>query len=119
MSGMYPYQPPEDGLPPQEVRFTELRAEPWPDNSHRVRIHLQITAFLERPNIEVIILGPDGKKDSSIDIIETIDERMTFTIHLKGDQAIGTFTAEASLYYPDHGVVDKKSISFEAAEQTP
>jgi len=118
MSRMNPYQPPEDGLPPAEVRFTELRAEPWPDNSRRVRIHLQLTPFLERPDIEVVIVGPDGKKASSIDIIETIEDQMTFTMHLKEGIENGMFTVQANLSYLEHGIVDQKSISFEITEPT-
>ncbi len=116
MSRMNPYQPPEDGLPPGEVRFTELRAEPWPDNSRRVRIHLQLTPFLERPDLEVVIFGPDQKKVSSIDIIETIEDQMTFTMHLKEGAGSGKFTVQASLAYRDHGVVDQKGIPFEMTE---
>ena len=118
MSHINPYQPPEDGLPPQEVRVLELRAEPWPDNSHRVRIHLQLTPFLERPDIEVIITGSDGKKVSSIDIIETIEDHMTFTMHLKGEQVSGQFSVQASLSYPDNGIIDQKSAPFDVTEPT-
>jgi hypothetical protein len=113
MSFINPYQPPEDGLPPQEVRVTELRAEPWPDDSRRVRIHVQISPFLERPDVEVLIAGQDGKKITSIDIIETIDDRMTFTMHLKGEQASGKYTLQARLSYPEAGTVDQKSVPFE------
>jgi len=112
------YQPPEDGLPPEEVRIMELRAEPWPDNSRRVRIHLQMTPFLERPNIEVLITGKDGKKVTSINIIESIENRMTFTMHLKGEQSSGQFNVQAILSYPENRVIDKKSTPFEVSEQT-
>lgn len=118
MFHMIPDQPPDDGHPPQEVRILELRAEPWPDHSRRVRIHLQLTPFLERPDLEVIISELDGEKIASIDIIETLENRMTFTMHLKGDTAIGRFTLLAKLSYPDIGVVDQKSTLFEVTEQT-
>ena len=39
----------------KEVRIIELRAEPWPEDGRRVRIHLEVTPFLERPNLEVPI----------------------------------------------------------------
>jgi len=116
MSRINPYQAPEDGLPPAEVRFTELRAETWPDNPRRVRIHLTTTPFLERPDIEVVIARPSGEKVSSIDIIETIENQMTFTMHLKEGSASGTFTVRASLSYQSIGLVDQRSISFEGAE---
>src|SRR5690242_3283114 len=48
MLGPHSYEPPEDGLPPQQIRVQTLRAEPWPEDSRRVRIHLDMTPFLER-----------------------------------------------------------------------
>ena len=118
MSLVNPFMQPEDGLPPNEVRLTELRAEPWPDASRRVRIHLQLTPFLERPDIEVVIVGADGKDISRIDIIETIDDQMTFTMHLRGEQISGQFTLRANLIYPEIGLVDKKDAPFTIAETT-
>ncbi len=109
------YQPPEDGLPPQEVRIQALRAETWPDESRRVRVHLDVTPFLERPNIEVTITNENGDEAASINIIESIDAHMTFTMHLRGITTAGTFTLSASLSYPDHGIVDQKSVLFEKA----
>jgi hypothetical protein len=106
-----PYQPPEDGLPPKEVRITELSAEPWPDG-HRVRVNLVLTPFLERPNIEVIITGEDQLEAAAIHIIETIDERMNFTMHLRSKEPRGTYTLTASLNYPDHGTVFQDSVTF-------
>jgi hypothetical protein len=113
MSHWNPYQPFEDGLPPQEVRLISLQAEPWPDSSQRVRILLEITPFLQRPNIEVTIFGTGDTEISNVHIIETIETHMTFTMHLKGSQKDGLFTLQAKLFYPDTGIVDEKKIPFE------
>lgn len=110
------YQPPEDGLPPQEVRILDLRAEPWPDGGRRVRVHLDVTPFLERPNMEMSIIDAEGEKTASISIIESIDERLTFTMHIRGPELRNPFTLAASVYYPEIGEVDQKSISFETWE---
>jgi len=112
MTGWQPYQPPEDGLPPKEVRILELRGEPWAEDERRVRIHLETTPFLERPNIEVTITDMDGKEVSSIDIIESIESRMTFTMHIRADNAKGPFTLSANLAYPDIGIVDQNSVRY-------
>ncbi len=113
MFGPHSYTPPEDGLPPQEVRVQTLRAEPWPEDPRRVRIHLEMTPFRERPNIDVLIADENGDEVSSITIIESIDARMAFTMHLRGNYKIGTFTLSARLYYPEIGEVDQKSVNFE------
>jgi hypothetical protein len=108
MTHWNPYQPAEDGLPPKEMRLIELHAEPWPNQARRVRIQLEITPFLERPNLQVTISTPDGREVSSIHIIETIETLMTFTMHLKGEVAEGPLHLKANLFYPDTGTVDEK-----------
>jgi hypothetical protein len=107
-----PYQPPEDGLPPQEVRFHSVRVEPWPEDARRVRVHLDVTPFLQRPNIEVVIANEAGDEVASITIIESIDAHMVFTMHIRGNQTEGMFSLAASLSYPELGAVDQKSINF-------
>lgn len=110
------FEPPEDGLPPQEVRILALRAEPWPEDSRRVRIHLDVTPFIERPNLEISIQDHDGHEVSSISIIESIETNITFTMHIRSPEVSGVYTLAAGIYYPDHGTVDQNSISFEITE---
>ena len=110
-----PLQPPEDGLPPNETRFMEVRVEPWPEDERKVRVHLQITPFLERPNIEVIIKDPQEEEVASIYIVESIDDRMTFTMHIRNPEMIhGLYTLNATLSYPDAGMVAQESVVFQA-----
>ncbi len=47
------------GLPPAEVRFTELRIEPWPDG-RRLRVHVSLTPFQNKPDLEAMILDEAG-----------------------------------------------------------
>lgn len=113
MLGPHSYQPPEDGLPPDQVRILSLRAEPWPEDGHRVRVHLDVTPFKERPNIEVSITGENGQEAANITIIESIDTHMVFTMHIRGNHSSARFTLSASLSYPEIDVVDQKSEVFE------
>jgi hypothetical protein len=118
MAHWNPNQPPEDGLPPEEVRFTELRVEPWPEDGRRIRIHLEINPFLQRPNLEVSIFNQQEEEAASIHIIETIETRMTFTMHIRGaDPVDGQYTVKARLFYPEIGDVDQKQVSFETQEK--
>jgi hypothetical protein len=110
------FEPIEDALPPQEVRITGLRAEPWPENGRKVRVHLDVTPFLERPNMEMIITDSEGAYVSRINIIESIDARVTFTMHIRGENLKNPYTLAATVTYSEVGTVDQKSISFETQE---
>jgi hypothetical protein len=116
MTGWNPFQPPEDGLPPQDVRVSDLRAEPWPDG-RRVKVHVEITPFLQRPNVEVTILDSQDREVSNINIIETIDALMSFTMHIRSDQVIGAYRLSARLSYAEIGDVDQKHVEFEITKQ--
>ena len=106
-----PHQPPEDGLPPQEVRILQLGAEPWQDG-RRVRISIEITPFLEPPNLEVILTNDQNEELSSVHIIQTVDCRMTFTMHIRAQEITGVCALTAMLSYPETGIVHQDSIHF-------
>lgn len=114
LRGPYSYQPSENGLAPKDVRIVELRAELWPDDSRRVRVHLELTPFLEKPDVEVIIAQQDDSEVARINIIESIDDKMTFTMHIRSQTLEEVYKLKASVAYTDIGIVDQKSISFEA-----
>ncbi len=107
------YQPPEDGLPPQEVRIQSLRAEPWPEDPRRVRVHLDVTSFLQRPNVEVTITNESGAEVASTTIIESIEPRMVFTMHIRGEPMDRKYTLSASVSYEETGTVDQQRVVFE------
>jgi hypothetical protein len=93
------FQDPTDiPLPPGEVRIRQFRAEPWPDGQ-RVRITLELTPFLKRPNGEIRITDSQGAEAASISIIETMEPKMEFTMHLRGHGLRGPFTAAAYIFY--------------------
>jgi hypothetical protein len=93
------FQDPSDiPLPPDEVHIRELRAEPYPDG-RRVRILLEITPFQQRPNCEIRVTDENGDEVASLSIIESIDAKMDFTVHLKGEEPFGTFTISCDIYY--------------------
>lgn len=92
-------------LPPDEVRIRSFRAEPWPDK-HRVRVLLELTPFQKGPNSEIEIRNEAGDEVASLTIIETINPKMDLTIHLRGGEPTGMYTASAVVYY------------YEAEEQT-
>ncbi len=110
-----PQTPPEDGLPPEQVRFTELRVEPWPDG-RKVRVHVSFTPFLQRPNVHMVILNAAGGEAASIDIIENMEEQIAFTMHLRGGETAGPYQLLAAIDYENVGTVAQGQVTFELPE---
>ena len=98
-------------LPPDEVRIRELRVDPLPDN-RRIRISLEITPFQMRPNIEIVITNENEEESGSLTIIESIDPKMEFTVHLKDDEPNGQYTVSSEIYYYE----DDKNTEAEASQ---
>lgn len=98
-------------LPPDEVKIVELRAEPWPDKQ-RIKVHLEITPFLKRPNGKISLIDAHGVQIASVDIIESIETSMDFTLHLRGVEPAGDFIVSALIYYLE----DKSGSGEEVAD---
>jgi len=94
------HDPSDIPLPPEEVRIRELRAEPLPDQ-RRVRIFIEITPFQQKPNLEIKILSESVREAASLSIIEAIDYKMQFTVHLKDEPHSGDYIASMEVYYFD------------------
>ena len=120
--------PTEVPLPPDEIRIRSLRAEPWPDGG-RVRIYLEIDPFQMRPNAEIRIFDEDEEEVASLNVIETIERKMEFTMHIRRGEPRGRFQIEALLFYSEpadpegeaqaetppairHKVIDRARASF-------
>ncbi len=118
-------------LPPEEVRIRKFLAQPWGDGV-RVRIYLELTPFLKRPNGDIVVHNARGEELANISIIETMDPKMEFTLHLRGAERLGPFSAAVRIFYleespegeetpPDQRprkVVDRADLTFDFTEQT-
>ena len=98
-------------LPPDQVRFRSLTAEPYPDRQ-RVRIRLSLTPFLERPNIEIELRDPQGAESGSVTVVESVEASLSMTVHLRDAPQSGEYRAVATLGYPDHGQIDSTTAVF-------
>lgn len=87
-------------LPPNEVRIRKFEVSPWPDG-RRVRVYLEVTPFQKRPSGKISINNALGDELASINIIETMDPKMEFTLHLRGAKLVGPCTIHASIFYPE------------------
>jgi hypothetical protein len=119
--------PSEVPLPPEEVRIQVLKAEPWPDGQ-RVRVYIEIDPFQKRPSAEVEVKNQAGQTVASASIIETMDRRMEFNLHLREKESAGTYQLLTVLYYSESedsegdevppqkiNEVDRKQTTFEIA----
>lgn len=99
--------PPEDGdaapLPPEAMRFLELRGEPVLDDlAPRARVYVEVTAFQKRPYIEVVLLDEDGNEAAFANIVEPMQAKHVFTLHFRSPKKYGRFTLKARMYYPSN-----------------
>lgn len=102
----------QDALPPAEVRFLDVHVEPWPDGK-RVRVHVSLTPFQARPNLLIAITTPTGEEVCSASIIESMEDRFVFTLHLRGEP-VDEYTLNAQILYDEIGTVDQRSLTFAA-----
>jgi hypothetical protein len=90
--------PNETRLPPEEVRLIEVRVTPQL-NGGRVKIHLELTPFMKRPNINVTITDASGKEVAHTSILEALLPKMEFTMHLRKAEQGGEYSVETCAYY--------------------
>ncbi len=105
-------------MPPEEVRIREFNAEPWPDG-RRVRVYLEITPFQKRPNGQINIMDENGEEVADIAIIETIDPRMEFTIHLPSPNPRGEYTASSTVFYMESEMPVENEKNKDQSEEKP
>ncbi len=106
-------------LPPEDVRIRRFEVNPWSDG-RRVRVYLEVTPFQKRPNGEISITNFAGDELASISIIETMDPKMEFTLHLRGAELRGPFTISAYIFYyaEANDSSEGDNLAFEQRERT-
>jgi hypothetical protein len=109
----------EAPLPRDQVRITELTAQPYPDGS-RVHMQVNITPFLERPSLEIYARKDGGPIVAEMSVIETMTPRLEFTLHIRGVESLpGDYSLRAELYYDDRqSPLDAREIQFTVAPET-
>ncbi len=101
-------------LPPADMRILDLKAEPVQDDGPtRLRVYVDVTAFQQRPYLEVALLDAQGDEIASVNIIEPMSRKNVFTMHVRGPQQKGAFGLAARLFYPDQPDSDTRKIQFE------
>ena len=87
------------GKPKDEIRIESLTVTPYPDR-FRIYIEIEVTPFLERPNLLLVLRDAAGDRIEDLNVIATMHAKMEFTMHLRGmDDPAGTYSMYAELFY--------------------
>jgi hypothetical protein len=93
-------------VPPDQVEIRKLTAEPNEAGS-RVLLKFEITPFQERPNIEISMRNQDGKETASLSVVEAIENKMDFTLHIKERDPRGHYSLSMEVFYTDLSPFDQ------------
>jgi hypothetical protein len=96
---------------PEETRITSLHAEPYPDG-YRLRVNIEMTPFQTRPHLEVNLTDAEGGEVASTSIVEPMNWKIEFTMHIRGELK-NPYSLEARLFYPDGPTAEPQKISFD------
>jgi hypothetical protein len=125
--------PNEVRLPPEQVRLLESCITPL-GGGNRIKIFLELTPFMKRPNIEITIINSSGKILAHSSILETMLRKLEFIMHLRGSEPGSEYKLEAIVYYqklpepsdvqmdlplPDPMIVDHHSKMFMIPQSQP
>jgi hypothetical protein len=93
-------------LPPDQVEIRKLTAVPNEEGS-RVLLNFELTPFQERPNIEISVRNQTGKETASLSVVEAIEHKMDFTLHMKEPDPRGSYTLSMEVFYTDLSPFDQ------------
>lgn len=92
-----PNDPP---VPPEEMEIRSLEVKPYEDG-RRVAIDFEITPFQERPNLEINVHNEAGRQVSTLSVVEAIEHKMSFTLHLREESPGGEYLLTMEVFYTD------------------
>lgn len=113
---------PEDNLnrvTPEETRITSLSAVPYPDG-YRLHVHIEMTPFQTRPHLDIKLTDCDGREVASTSVVEPLNWKIEFTMHIRDDELKNPYTLEATLFYPDGGPsAEPQTFTFDVLPPQP
>jgi len=85
---------------PDKVKIRKLEAQAYEDN-RRVKVSFEISPFIKRPNIEITVTNQDGQHVSQFSVVEAIENKMDFTLHLREPNPGGEYQITMDVFYAD------------------
>jgi hypothetical protein len=92
--------PNDTPVPPEKMEIRKLDTQTHGDG-RRVRINFEISPFLQRPNIEISVKNQHGQQVSQLSVVEAIENKMEFTLHLREPHPSGEYTLTIEVFYSD------------------
>lgn len=99
-----PNDPP---VPPDEVAIRSLTVQPYEDR-RRVVVDFEITPFQEKPNLEIDVHNQEGNLVATFSVVEAIEHKMSFTLHLREEAPGGGYTLSMVVFYTDLASLDEE-----------
>ncbi len=104
----------------EDVRIKQIGLYVYDDDARLVSFGLELTPFLERPSIQVVIRNGSGELAGELTVIETMTPNFSLIIHLRDDAVTDPYNLTAEIYYAtletDRQNVDKQTVSFNTNE---
>ncbi len=82
----------------EDVRITRTRLEVSPE-ARRVAVDLELTPFIERPTIQLILVNENGGNAGRLTIVETLDRVISVVMHIRDETPTEQYQLRATVYY--------------------
>ena len=103
----------------EDVRIRQIGLFVYPEE-RRFMFGVEVTPFVERPSIEVLVSNGLGEPAGSLHVIETLTTGFSLMIHLRDQATRNPYELTAVLYYawPDRErqEVERRAVSFDMDE---
>lgn len=105
----------------EDVRINQIGLHLYADG-RRVAVGFDLTPFLERPSLEVVVTNAVGEVAGRLSIIEALQPNFHLTLHLRDQQPASPYTVQVMAYYGQPGaprqVVDEYTTQFSVPSAT-
>ena len=99
----------------EDVRIRQIGLFRYPEE-RRFMFGIELTPFVERPSIEVLVINGAGEPAGSLHVIETLTTGFSLVIHLRDRATRNPYGLTAVLYYTwpdrDRQEVERRTVTF-------
>ena len=100
----------------EDVRIRQIGLFRYPEE-RRFMFGIELTPFVERPSIEVLVINGAGEPAGSLHVIETLTTGFSLVIHLRDRATHNPYELTAVLYYTwpdrDRQEVERRTVTFD------
>jgi hypothetical protein len=97
-------------MPAEDVSILKLRAIPLPDMK-RVTVEMELSPFVEHPNLDISILSPEGEVVANMFVVEAREQAMALTLHLRQPEPEALYTARLAVLREEE-ILDQHEVTF-------